>query len=50
MRNRNALEYLGIWERIHNPNFNSLESEGIEREADHNAFVLTPKRWNRLKL
>lgn len=30
MRNRNTVEYLGIWERIHNPDFNSLEFEGIE--------------------
>lgn len=45
MRNRNTVEYLGIWERIHNPDFNSLEFEGIDREAGRNAFVLTPKRW-----
>lgn len=45
MRNRNTVEYLGIWEHIHNPDFNSLEFEGIDREAGRNAFVLTPKRW-----
>jgi len=32
-------------ERIHNPNFNYLELEVIDREAGRNAFVLTPKRW-----
>lgn len=45
MRNRNTVEYLGIWERIHIPDFNSLEFEGIDREAGRNAFVLTPKGW-----
>jgi hypothetical protein len=45
MRNRSTVEYLGLWERIHNPNFNYLEFEAIDREAGRNAFVLTPKRW-----
>ncbi len=29
MRNRNTIEYLGLWEALHNPNFNPLEFEGI---------------------
>jgi hypothetical protein len=45
MRNRSTIEFLGIWERIHNPNFNYLEFEVIDRDAGRNAFVLTPKRW-----
>jgi hypothetical protein len=45
MRNRSTVEFLGIWERIHNPNFNYLEFEVIDHEAGRNAFVLTPKRW-----
>ncbi|MCL2298880.1 MAG: KilA-N domain-containing protein [Firmicutes bacterium] len=45
MRNRGTVEFLGIWERIHNPDFNYLEFEVIDREAGRNAFVLTPKRW-----
>ena len=45
MRTRSTVEYLGLWERIHNPNFNYLEFEVIDREAGRNAFVLTPKRW-----
>jgi hypothetical protein len=44
MRSRSTVEYLGLWERIHNPNFNYLEFEVIDREAGRNAFVLTPKR------
>ena len=45
MINRSTVEFLGLWERIHNPNFNYPEFEVIERAAGHNAFVLTPKKW-----
>ena len=45
MRNRNTVRFLGLWEHFHNPNFNYLEFEAIEREAGLNSFVLTPKRW-----
>jgi hypothetical protein len=45
LRNRSTVEFLGLWERIHNPEFNYLEFEVIELEAGSNAFVLTPKRW-----
>lgn len=45
MRNRSTVEYLGLWERMYNPNFNYLEFEVIDSEAGHNAFVLTPKKW-----
>ena len=33
MRNRNTIEFLGIWETLYNPNFNPLEFEGIRAEA-----------------
>lgn len=45
MRNRNTVRFLGLWEHFHNPDFNYLEFEAIEREAGLNSFVLTPKRW-----
>jgi len=45
MRNRNTLEFLGIWEQIHNPDFNSLEFEGIRKEAGTNRFYLSAKKW-----
>jgi hypothetical protein len=45
MRNRNTVEYLGIWEKLYNVDFNSLEFEGIEKEAGKNSFVLSPKKW-----
>ena len=45
MRNRNTIEYLGLWETLHNPNFNPLEFEGVRKEAGLNAFTLSPTRW-----
>ena len=45
MRNKNSVAFLGLWEIIHNPNFNCLEFEAIKNEAGSNGFVLTPKRW-----
>ena len=45
MRNRNTIEYLGIWESLYNPRFNPLEFEGFKREAGLNAFTLSPQKW-----
>ena len=45
MRNRNTIEFLGIWETLYNPNFNPLEFEGIRAEAGLNAFTMSPTRW-----
>ncbi|MDR0812050.1 MAG: KilA-N domain-containing protein [Paludibacter sp.] len=45
LRNRNTIELLGIWETLHNPNFNPVNFDGIKKEVGLNAFVITPKRW-----
>jgi KilA-N domain len=45
LRNRNTIEFLGIWEQLNNPNFNPIEFDGIRRQAGLNSFVLTTKRW-----
>ena len=45
MRNRNTIEYLGLWEILHNANFNPLEFEGFRRQAGLNAFTLSPTQW-----
>jgi len=45
MRNRNTIEYLGIWETLYNPEFKPLEFEGFRRQAGLNAFVLSPQKW-----
>lgn len=45
LRNRNTIEYLGIWESLYNPHFNPLEFEGFRREAGLNAFTMSPQKW-----
>ncbi len=45
LRNRNTIEYLGIWETLYNPNFKPLEFEGFKKEAGLNAFTLSPQKW-----
>ena len=44
MRNRNTIRYLGLWERLHNPDFNSIGFDRIESEAGTNGFIMTPKQ------
>jgi len=45
LRNRNTIEFLGLWEKLNNPNFKPLEFEGFKKEAGLNAFTLSPKKW-----
>ena len=45
LRNRNTIEFLGIWEKLNNPSFNPVEFDGIKMQAGLNSFTLTPKRW-----
>lgn len=45
MRNRDVLEFLGLWEGLHNPNFKPLEFEGFRNQAGANAFTMSPKKW-----
>ena len=45
MRNRNTIEFLGVWETLYNANFNPLEFEGFRQEAGLNAFTLSPSKW-----
>ncbi len=45
MRNRNTLEFIGVWEQIHNPNFKGLEFETFRKQAGLNSFSLTPRKW-----
>ncbi len=45
MRNRNTVEFLGIWEEIHNLDFNSNEFVTFKTKAGLNNFNLTPKKW-----
>lgn len=45
MRARNTIEYLGVWEQLHNPNFKSIEFDGYRNQAGLHSFSLTPKEW-----
>jgi hypothetical protein len=45
MRNRSTIEFIGLWEQLHNPDFNSIEFDGFKNESGSNSFSLTPKRW-----
>ena len=45
MRNRNTIEFIGIWETLYNPNFKPLEFEGFKKQAGLNAFTLSPQKW-----
>ena len=45
MRNRNTIEFLGLWETLHNPNFNRLQFDTFKNEAGLNRFVMTPSKW-----
>ncbi len=45
LRNRNTIEFLGIWEQIYNPAFKPLEFERFKNQAGLNSFSLSPKKW-----
>jgi hypothetical protein len=45
LKNKDTVLFLGVWERINNPGFNSLEFEGIKNEAGRNSFFLSAKKW-----
>jgi len=45
LRNKNTIEFLGIWEEMYNPGFNSPEFGGIKNQAGLNRFVLSVKQW-----
>ncbi len=45
LRNRNTIEFLGIWEQLNNPDFKPLEFERFKTEAGLNRFSLSPKKW-----
>lgn len=44
-RNRNTIEFLGLWEQMHNPNFNPIEFDGIRNKTGLNNFIITTNEW-----
>ncbi len=45
LRNRNTIDYLGLWEQMYNPQFKLLEFEEFRNHAGENAFTLSPQKW-----
>ena len=45
LRGRDVVEFLGLWEILHNPDFKPLEFEGFRREAGLHAFTMSPSKW-----
>ncbi len=45
MRNRSTIEFLGLWEMMHNPNFKGVDFDTFVNEAGSNSFVMTPQKW-----
>ena len=44
-RNQNTIEYLGTWELLNNPDFNSMQLHGIKEQAGLNRFLMSAKKW-----
>lgn len=45
MRNRNTMEYIGLWEVLNNPDFNRVQFDTFRNEAGLNRFTMTPQKW-----
>ncbi len=45
LRNRDTIEFLGLWELLHNEDFKPLEFEGFKNNAGANAFTMSPTKW-----
>jgi len=45
LRNRNTIEFLGIWERLNNPDFNPIEFDGFRKQSGLNSFTHTARHW-----
>ena len=46
MKNRDVIEFWGLWERLHNPDFTPLEFEGVKKQAGANAFTMSQNKWS----
>ncbi len=45
MRSKTTIEFLGLWEKLHNPNFKGVEFDSFMYQAGSNSFVLSPTKW-----
>ena len=47
MRNGDVIEFLGLWEKLNNPNFNPVEFDGFRKASGRNSFTMSPQKWIR---
>ena len=45
IRNKDTIEFLGLWEQLHNEDFKGIEFESFKNQAGSNAFTLSPQKW-----
>ena len=45
MRGKDTIQFLGLWEKLHNPNFKGVEFDAFRMQAGANAFTMSPKKW-----
>lgn len=45
LRRKDTIEFIGLWEKLNNPNFKVVEFDQFKNEAGHNYFTLSPKKW-----
>lgn len=45
LRNRDTIEFLGLWESLHNSEFKPVEFDGFRKQAGLNAFTMSPTKW-----
>lgn len=45
LRAKDTLEFLGLWEMMHNPNFKPVDFDGFRNQAGSNAFTMSPQKW-----
>ena len=45
LRSKDNIQFLGLWESMHNPDFKPIEFDRFRKEAGSNAFTLSPQKW-----
>lgn len=45
MRSKDTIEFLGLWEQLHNDKFKGVEFDSFRKQAGSNAFTLSPQKW-----
>ena len=45
MRSKDTIEFLGLWELLHNENFKGVEFDSFKKQAGSNSFTLSPQKW-----